>query len=277
MTRATDSPRLHRRDKPCWRCAYPLRRLPHDSQKCPECGLPVRISLSENSNLDFADPAWVKRLSLASWMMAIATALPIPIFLAPIAIRFLDAEMLLPFGVWFTVLITGLLIASWWIISTPPVYGLWEVRSTVKSIGRLVYGAVLMLVTFFFALAIYRLPQFEPAIVLFVVWVWMAQIAHLSINVRMESILRRQSSRWLRRFNRGALLLSVASFFAPCVVGSPLILLADRTSERTATLAALGVLIGVCALYSAFWMRLGLVLARLGREAKDLWDDGEKS
>jgi hypothetical protein len=45
----------------CQRCAYNLRGL-LPSGRCPECGVPVRVSIA-GELLQFADPTWIKRLA----------------------------------------------------------------------------------------------------------------------------------------------------------------------------------------------------------------------
>src|SRR5688572_21970481 len=69
------------RDRPCWRCGYTLRNLPLDARNCPECGLAVRITLSANASLSFADPAWLGRLSLASFALAVTILLTVGVTL----------------------------------------------------------------------------------------------------------------------------------------------------------------------------------------------------
>jgi hypothetical protein len=64
------------REKPCLRCGYSLRKI-LDSKYCPECGLSVWLSLNPNDALDWSNPAWLRRLSLASWFLAVAQLLGI--------------------------------------------------------------------------------------------------------------------------------------------------------------------------------------------------------
>lgn len=64
------------REKPCLRCGYSLRKL-FDIRHCPECGLSVWLSLSNNDSLDASNPAWLRRMSFAAWGMAGVTAIGI--------------------------------------------------------------------------------------------------------------------------------------------------------------------------------------------------------
>jgi hypothetical protein len=59
------------REKPCLRCGYSLRKS-LDSKYCPECGLSVWLSLNSNDTLDWSNPDWLRRLSLASLALAAA-------------------------------------------------------------------------------------------------------------------------------------------------------------------------------------------------------------
>ena len=59
------------REKPCLRCGYSLRKS-LDSKYCPECGLSVWLSLNSNDTLDWSHPEWLRKLSLASWILAAA-------------------------------------------------------------------------------------------------------------------------------------------------------------------------------------------------------------
>src|SRR2546421_680903 len=56
------------RGEPCLRYGYSLRKL-MDAKRCPECGLPIFISLGNNQTLEWSNPAWVGKLSLACWML----------------------------------------------------------------------------------------------------------------------------------------------------------------------------------------------------------------
>jgi hypothetical protein len=59
------------REKPCLRCGYSLRKLT-DTRHCPECGLSIWLSLNSNDSLDWSNPAWLRRISMAAWIMAVA-------------------------------------------------------------------------------------------------------------------------------------------------------------------------------------------------------------
>jgi hypothetical protein len=59
------------REKPCLRCGYSLRKI-IDSKHCPECGLSIWLSLNSNDTLDWSNPAWLRRVALATWVLAAA-------------------------------------------------------------------------------------------------------------------------------------------------------------------------------------------------------------
>lgn len=64
------------REKPCLRCGLSLRK--HlDDRHCPRCGLSVWLSLNANDALDGSNPAWLRRLSSAFWMMAFTQWMPL--------------------------------------------------------------------------------------------------------------------------------------------------------------------------------------------------------
>jgi hypothetical protein len=56
--------------KPCLRCGYPLRGA-ISARNCPECGLAVRISLSDNRGLEWSNPRWQRSLALAFVVLAL--------------------------------------------------------------------------------------------------------------------------------------------------------------------------------------------------------------
>lgn len=51
------------RSKPCLRCRYSLRFL-SDRLHCPECGLPVWISLNGTDALGLSNPDWLRRMAV---------------------------------------------------------------------------------------------------------------------------------------------------------------------------------------------------------------------
>jgi hypothetical protein len=67
--RIVNDPRA--RDKPCLRCGYSLRKL-EEARHCPECGLAVWLSLNGNDSLEFSNPLWLRRQSLACGLLALA-------------------------------------------------------------------------------------------------------------------------------------------------------------------------------------------------------------
>jgi hypothetical protein len=60
------------RERPCLRCGYSLRRLA-DANRCPECGLPVWLTLNQNDTLELSNPDWLRRMSAALWVMAVVS------------------------------------------------------------------------------------------------------------------------------------------------------------------------------------------------------------
>lgn len=69
-------PRADWKDRPCWRCGYPLRNLPGvDVRNCPECGLPIRVSLSGSGALQMADPQWLRMVGISAGLAATGAAL----------------------------------------------------------------------------------------------------------------------------------------------------------------------------------------------------------
>jgi hypothetical protein len=57
--------------KPCLRCGYSLCHI-HHARNCPECGLAVRVSLGVNRGLDWSNPVWLKWLTVATGVLAVA-------------------------------------------------------------------------------------------------------------------------------------------------------------------------------------------------------------
>ncbi len=60
--------------KPCLRCGYSLRNVP-DARLCPECALPIWLTLGGNDDLEMSNPRWLRRLALASLTLAAAHAI----------------------------------------------------------------------------------------------------------------------------------------------------------------------------------------------------------
>jgi len=60
-------------DVACQRCTYNLRGLRPDG-RCPECGAPIHVSLASEL-LQFADPAWLKRLALGGRIVQVVAVL----------------------------------------------------------------------------------------------------------------------------------------------------------------------------------------------------------
>jgi hypothetical protein len=56
------------REKPCLRCGYSLRKIP-DSKNCPECGLPIWISLSGHETFDLTNPDWIRKVRDATYIL----------------------------------------------------------------------------------------------------------------------------------------------------------------------------------------------------------------
>lgn len=71
IVRIQSDPRA--RLKPCLRCGYSLRNNP-DARVCPECGLPVWLTLGGNDDLEMSNPRWLGRLSLAVALLAAGNA-----------------------------------------------------------------------------------------------------------------------------------------------------------------------------------------------------------
>ena len=55
--------------KPCLRCGYSLVHIA-GARNCPECGLAVRVSLSDNRGLPWSNPRWQRYLAVAFGLMA---------------------------------------------------------------------------------------------------------------------------------------------------------------------------------------------------------------
>jgi hypothetical protein len=64
--------------KPCLRCGYSLRNN-IDARNCPECGLAIRISLRGDDTLEMSNPQWVRAMSRAT---AVAALAPVGILMA---------------------------------------------------------------------------------------------------------------------------------------------------------------------------------------------------
>ena len=114
------------RDVPCHRCTYNLRGLRPDG-RCPECGAPVQVSL-RGERLRFADPIWLKQLSLGARMPYYALRGTVIAYLIVQTILFLlgsrpgrldwswpsIAGLLVPLAIGYGMLSYGL-----WIIAAP--------------------------------------------------------------------------------------------------------------------------------------------------------------
>src|SRR5438105_4559399 len=56
--------------KPCLRCGYSLLHI-SGAKNCPECGLAIRISLSDNRSLEWSNPRWQRFLAFAFGVLAL--------------------------------------------------------------------------------------------------------------------------------------------------------------------------------------------------------------
>jgi hypothetical protein len=72
LTMIKSDPRA--RLKPCLRCGYSLRNVP-DARLCPECGLPIWLTLGGNDDLEMSNPQWLRRLTVASLLLGAAHAI----------------------------------------------------------------------------------------------------------------------------------------------------------------------------------------------------------
>ena len=113
-------------DVPCQRCGYNLRGLRREG-RCPECGGPVKVSLL-GERLRFADPIWLKKVSLGAKMPSYSLRAVVFAFLIAQSIRLVlglftggfawkwdsNAGLLLLLVVGYAMLSYGL-----WLIATP--------------------------------------------------------------------------------------------------------------------------------------------------------------
>jgi hypothetical protein len=60
--------------RPCLRCGYSLRHI-LGARNCPECGLAVRISLSENTGLEWTNPRWQRFMAMGLGVLALGMVL----------------------------------------------------------------------------------------------------------------------------------------------------------------------------------------------------------
>jgi hypothetical protein len=99
------------REKPCLRCGYSLRRI-LDAKHCPECGLSVWLSLNQNDSLDWSHPDWLRMMSLAALVLAIAQVPGLAAW-ALLFARGPDAWPALLAGAFFIIQGVGLALLSW--------------------------------------------------------------------------------------------------------------------------------------------------------------------
>jgi hypothetical protein len=100
---------------PCRRCGYDLRGLP-ESGACPECGNAVGWSLRGNL-LNYSDPDWVERLALGARWLTAAAVIAIGVFVIDLLIETTVGAF--NFGAAAGVLVGGVSIMGFWLVSTP--------------------------------------------------------------------------------------------------------------------------------------------------------------
>jgi hypothetical protein len=267
---ANAAPRPHRRDKPCWRCGYSLRKLPLESRNCPECGLAVRISLSGDPSLHIADQRWLLRLALGAVACAIAVGLPLVVLiltgaveLAPDALTVVAAAMIF--------LATLACLAGWWLLAFPAGYGLLETPNRLVNVMRGIGSIVVLLCGMMVILpAAQRSVSLSMIVSAFVSFIAL-QLVHLLCLFRLQSLMSRHTNRRMRKWVLVSTWIAIGGLIMPCVAGGSWEILVPLLEHGRGVEIFRVIIVLTLAQFVWLWLTAAGIFRRSAADAESAW------
>ncbi len=222
-----------------------------------------------------ACPNWLARLGTGAFLVAIAFLPPAILLLSTAVLGPLSGELLTPVASFALMASVVLMLAGWWMLSSPASYGALE-RYQVPALAGQTFVSVFalgMLATMFTQAVLRPLPGISLVFSGFALLA-IGQLMHLCILFRMRTLLDFHDKRWMRKATVAALWCAIALLAFPCFAGDTFVALIEMVDQaggrRTITRIVVMLILIVSML---FWLRLAIEFRRLRTDAELAWSE----